>query len=100
MAAPDYVEKLPVLFLEFAEAAQFGGTGAPDSIRFASADELMRRTPQFWENYVWPKLSNDFAALYRYLNEPFPHGPNYYLDRVVANLSRLRRQPDAAPAVN
>jgi hypothetical protein len=96
MAASDYVEKLPVLYLEFAEAAQFSGPNAPASIQFASPDDLMAKTPQFWENYVWPKLSHDFNALYRYLNEPYPHGPNYYLDRVVSNLSRLRRRPIGA----
>jgi hypothetical protein len=97
MAASDYVEKLPVLYLEFAEAARFSGPNSPKSISFASAEELMRNTPSFWENYVWPKLSGDFDALYRYLNEPFPHGPNFYLDRVVSNLSRLRNLVAAAP---
>lgn len=96
MAAPDYVEKLPVLFLEFAEAVQFSGGASTSAITFGSADELMRNTPSFWENYVWPKLSDDFGAVYRYLNDPFPHGPNPYLDSVVANLSRLRRLPVAA----
>jgi hypothetical protein len=91
MAAPDYVEKLPVLFLEFAEAVQFGDATSTRAISFSSADELMRNTPAFWENYVWPKLTDDFGAVYRYLNDPFPHGPNVYLDSVVANVARLRQ---------
>jgi hypothetical protein len=91
MAAADYVEKLPVLYLEFAEAAEFSGPNSPKSIAFQNAAELMRNTPAFWENYVWPKLHDDFGALYRYLNDPYPHGPNSYLDAVVVNLSRLRK---------
>ena len=95
MAASDYVEKLPVLYLEFAEATRF--SGPTKLINFGGADELMRNTPSFWESYVWPKLNGDFGALYRYLNEPFPKGPNYYLDRIVLNLSRLRQMFAAAP---
>ena len=91
MAAADYVEKLPVLYLEFAEAAQYSGPNWPKSIAFQSADDLMRNTPVFWEKYVWPKLNRDFGALYRCLNDPYPHGPNFYLDAVEANLTRLRK---------
>jgi hypothetical protein len=91
MAAPDYVEKLPVLYLEFAEAAQFSGM-ASESIRFDSAEELMRNTPTFWQNYVWPKIQTDFGGLYRFLNDPYPNGANYYLDSIAANLARLRKR--------
>lgn len=91
MAAPDYVEKLPVLYLEFAEAAKFSGM-ASESIRFDSAEELMRNTPTFWQNYVWPKIQTDFGGLYRFLNEPYPDGPNYYLNCIAANLARLRKR--------
>lgn len=98
MAATDYVEKLPVLYLEFAEAARFNGPASPKSIAFNSAEELMRNTPVFWEKYVWPKLNNDFGGLYRYVSDPYPHGPNFYLDAVEANLARLRRLVDVSPA--
>lgn len=91
MAAPDYVAKLPVLYLEFAEAGKFSG-GSSKSILFDSAEDLMRSTPTFWQNYVWPKIQTDFGALYRFLNDPYPDGPNYYLDSIAANLSRLRKQ--------
>ncbi len=56
MAAPDYVEKLPVLYLEFEEAARFHEASSPKSIQFRSAEELMRNTPVFWEKYVLPKI--------------------------------------------
>jgi hypothetical protein len=44
MAAPDYVEKLPVLYLEFAEAARFGGGESTRAIAFQNAEDLMRNT--------------------------------------------------------
>jgi hypothetical protein len=97
MAAPDYVEKLPVLYAEFAEAAKFNGPGSPKSIAFQSAEDLMRKTPVFWENYVWPKLNGDFGALYRYLNDPYPDGPNFYLAAIERNLSRLRKLVAVSP---
>lgn len=98
MAATDYVEKLPVLYLEFAEAAKFNGPNSPKSIAFKSAEDLMRNTPVFWEKYVWPKLNNDFGALYKFVSDPYPHGPNFYLDAVETNLARLRKLVAVSPA--
>ena len=46
----------------------------------------MQKTPAFWEKYVLPKLDRDFAGLHQFLNDPYPSGPNYYLDRIEANI--------------
>ena len=97
MAAPDYVERLPVLFLEFEEAAKFSPGEAPQTMRFGSAAELMQDTPNFWANYVWPKIDRDFGAIHRFLCDPFPGGPNFYLDAVAANLVRLKERTAARP---
>jgi hypothetical protein len=97
IAALDYVEKLPVLFLEFEEAAKFSGAESPRTIRYSSAIDLMRDTPTFWEKYVWPKIDRDFGALHRFLCDPYPDGPNFYLDAVKANLARVREVTAAAP---
>lgn len=91
MAAPDYVEKLPVLFEEFAEAAAHGGTGLSG---FESADDLMRRTPMFWERFVVPKIEGEFGGLYRFLDDP--RGGNPYMDRIRSNLDRLRLRLELA----
>jgi hypothetical protein len=90
MAASDYVEKLPVLFLEFEESARFSPGESTRAITFRSAEELMRNTPVFWQNYVWPKINKDFVGLYRFLSHPYPDGPNFYLDAIERNLARLR----------
>ena len=92
MAADDYVEKLPVLFSEFAEAAQFDTTKAASVRMFTSAADLMQKTPAFYEKYVLTKLERDFLNLHLYLSDPYPSGPNYYLDRIEKNIARLRRQ--------
>jgi hypothetical protein len=92
MAAPDYVDKLPILYTEFAEAAAFSKDRTHFVTLFSSAADLLQKTPLFWEQYVRKKLSADFDGLYRFLNEPYPDGPNPYLERIEANIERLRRQ--------
>jgi hypothetical protein len=59
---------------------------------FSSADDLMKKTPTFWEKYVQMKLNRDFGGLYKFLNDPYPDGPNYYLQRIEANMKKLRAQ--------
>ncbi len=98
MAAEDYVEKLPVLYLEFEESARYQGGKPGPAGRFESADDLMRKTPAFWEKYVLPKLTREFEGIYCYLNVPYPDGPNFYVDRIQANIARLRRQLAAVAA--
>jgi hypothetical protein len=90
MAATDYVEKLPVLYAEFAEAAAFAGSDSVKSIIFPSAEDLMRNTPGFWQHYVVPKIERDFGGLYRFCADPYPDGPNFYIDAIEANISKLR----------
>ena len=96
MAADDYVEKLPVLYSEFEESARFyeGKMAATQS--FSGANDLVRKTPDFWTKYVLPKIKNEFWGLHRFLNRPYPNGPNYYVQRVEANIEKVRRQLAAA----
>jgi hypothetical protein len=96
MAAPDYVDKLPVLYQEFAEAARSGDERSTRFAIYQSADDLRRLTPSFWENYVWPRINNEFLGLYQFLNDPYPDGPNPYVERIKANLAKLRPLTGAA----
>jgi hypothetical protein len=91
MAAPDYVDKLPVLYSEFAEAARYNEGKMKAGGFFASADDLMQKTPMFWDKYVQQKISREFLGLFRFLNVPYPDGPNLYMERIEANMARLRR---------
>lgn len=92
MAAADYADKLPILYGEFEESARFNAGKSSAVGLFASAEELMRKTPAFWEHYVKPKLERDFVGLHRFLNDPWPDGPNWYLQRIEENIDRLKRQ--------
>lgn len=95
MAADDYVDKLPVLYEEFTEAARHD-RGHTDFIsKFGGADDLMQRSPAFWRDYVLPKLDKDFAGLHRFLNQPYPNGRNCYVERVEANMGRIQEKVTA-----
>lgn len=91
MAADDYVDKLPILFEEFRESAE-ANRGRGSGVTFESADALMRQTPAFWRKYVRPKIENEFGGMHRYLNDPYPDGPNQYIDRVEANIRGLEAE--------
>lgn len=95
MAATDYVDKLPILFAEFAESARYSGT----KTMFESAEQLMKMTPVFWEKYVQPKLEKDFQGVFRFLNDPYPDGTSDYLGRIAANIERTRKLSAELPIV-
>jgi hypothetical protein len=92
MAARDYVDKLPALFAEFAEAARYSKDKAGFVASYSSVEELMMRTPEFWTKFVQSKLDRDFGGLHRFLNDPYPDGPNSYFERIEANMQQLRRR--------
>jgi hypothetical protein len=92
MAAEDYVDKLPTLYEEFAEAANFSKNPTQFVATFASAADLITKTPAFWERFVKSKLDRDFGGLHQFLNQPYPSGPNYYFERIEANMEKVRRQ--------
>ncbi len=100
MSAPDYVEKLPVLFREFVEAARSGYEGADRFAGYTSAADLALKTQDFWVTYALPRLNEDFAGLYKFLNDPYPDGPNPYLQRIEENLGKIRERCAGAAAAS
>jgi hypothetical protein len=96
MAAPDYIGKLAHLFQEFEESHDFFGT-PPAGRLFKSHRQLLANTPAFWTDQVRPKLDGDFEGVYHYLAEPYPDGPNPYLDAIEANLAQVRPAVTVAP---
>jgi len=92
MAADDYVDKLPTLFAEFDESARYYEGKMALTEVFSTAADLMRKTPEFWKNYVVPKINNEFWGLYRFLNQPYPGGPNDYVQRVEANIAKVKQR--------
>jgi hypothetical protein len=86
MAAPEYPDKLEILYNEFRESDDY--IHLPASQRaFKSAADLIARTPIFWHKFVRAKLESDFQALYRFLARPYPTGPNPYIDAVEKNIA-------------
>lgn len=96
MAAEDYVEKLPVLYGEFAEAAAYSGDKTHFVASFTDARDLLQKTPVFWETSIRPKLDTELLSLWRFLNDPYPSGPNEYIARVEANMERIKGRVRAA----
>ena len=90
MAAKNYVDKLPELYSEFEESARTNPGKAANVGTFASVEDLLRKTPGFWEYFVLPKLKTEFKGLYRYLNDPYPDGPNVYVERIEQNIMSVR----------
>jgi hypothetical protein len=96
MAAEDYIQKLPILYLEIAEATEFDAA-KPLRFVFKSAEELIRHTPIFWKDYVLPKITNEFGKIYLFLNDPYPDGPNQYLNQVERHMALLQKQLGLPP---
>jgi hypothetical protein len=95
MAAPDYPDELEILYQEFREADEF--VHVPPSRRaFKSASDLIERTPAFWETFVKQKLESEFQCMYRFLAQPYPDGPNAYLDAVESNIAEIARRVSCA----
>lgn len=88
MAAPDYVEKLDTLYQEFEEANRY--SGKPGAGAFSNASELRAKTPDFWENYVFPKIENEFGGLYRLLADS--KGRNTYVESIQSNILRIKEE--------
>ena len=89
MAATDYPDKLPILYAEFQEAAEFS-RGAQLGLGFESAADLIARTPGFWREYVLPKLNGEFLGLHHHLEvERDGRRRHPYLEAIEANLRRL-----------
>jgi hypothetical protein len=96
MSAEDYVDKLPVLYAEFAEAVKQDRANAGFIARFECAEDLVRRTPVFWSDCARPKLDREFGGVHRFLNQPYPDGPNWYIERIEANMARITGRLEAA----
>lgn len=88
MAADDYLRKLPRLFEEFAVAREANPEWKEGRL-FPDLPTLLRQTPIFWQTYAQPRLNRTLDGVWRYLSDPWPDGPNEYLDRIERHLASL-----------
>ncbi|MCS7047923.1 MAG: hypothetical protein NZ483_01340 [Verrucomicrobiae bacterium] len=93
LAAPDYPERLPLLFAEFKEAAT--DTAEP-MFGYHNVDDLRRQTRAFFEQTVLPLLENELGGVHHALAHHFPDGVHHYLRAIETNLQRI--QLASAPA--
>ncbi|HVT72980.1 MAG TPA: HD domain-containing protein [Lacunisphaera sp.] len=89
MSAADYPDELPILYREFHEAYEF--EKVPEEKRpYKSVEDLLRRTPNFWQNYVRPMLDFEAGGVHRYLATAGQ--PNPYLQAAEANIAEVQRR--------
>lgn len=95
LAAPDYPDKLELLFGEFAESDAYVNLPL-DARVFKSARHLAEQTPLFWERFVRPRLDGDFRGVYRFLASPYPTGNNAYIAAAERNIAAVKQRLSAS----
>jgi hypothetical protein len=89
MAASNYPEKLPLLYREFEEAYRYEGIEKlkrEGALLFQSADDLMKKTPYFYENIVKDRLKR-MGSMYTYLSD---NSENHYIVAIEENIKKLK----------
>ena len=92
MSAGDYPEKLLMLYREFEEAYHFEGI---ERLRekgltiFASADDLIKHPPGFYEGVVKERFKN-LGSLYTYLTFHFNDERNHYIEAIEENIKKIK----------
>lgn len=94
------------LFQEFVEGGldRVVQSDGVECILYSSAEDLLRKTPWFFESVIMKRLEYDLRGVYRYLDDHFG-GQNPYVNVMFANITflkalvgsddflRLRRRP-------
>lgn len=91
MAANNYPEKLPLLYREFEEAYRYEGIEKlkrAGALLFQSADDLMKKTPYFYENIVKERLKQ-MGSMYTYLSD---NSENPYINAIEENIKRITQK--------
>ncbi len=89
MAEPDYLRRLPGLYREYQEAAAFSGLREGGIASYTSAEDLMRKSRRFYNDYVKRMLDTQWTGVHKALQHHFPAGRNLYIDAIEANLKRI-----------
>lgn len=89
MADPDYPQRLPALYEEYQEATAFSGEQHGHIAGYKSADDLMRQTRRFYEEYACRMLATQWAGVQDALKHHFTDGKNHYIDAIETNLTRI-----------
>ncbi|MGE9292940.1 MAG: hypothetical protein ACQKBW_04955, partial [Puniceicoccales bacterium] len=85
---PRYLEKLPFLYREFIESYTYQGI-PKEKWPYDNYEDLLRKTPGFYEKFVVPRMENECGNQWRFLEDPRT-GENPYQENVKANLARIQ----------
>lgn len=92
MSGRTYLERCrDFLYEEFVAggiAVQEASDGSP-RVLYESAEDLLRKTPTFYESEVQRRLNDDFDGVYRYASMCFA-GRNLYIEEIEKNIAYLR----------
>jgi hypothetical protein len=89
MAAEDYPERLPGLYLEFREGTQFSRFKEHSFAIYKNLLDLLKGTEKFFNGYVMHMLDDEWRSVYRVLDDW--RGNNLYIDRIRANIIRVNQ---------
>ena len=96
MAAPDYPESLYGLYQEFAEAAAYSNANGSWIKDYSSAEDLMKKTRNFYEGYVQWMLQTQWGGVHEALLHHFDDGKNHYIECIEANIEVIEQRVDTA----
>ena len=80
MSDPNYPEKLPELYEEYKQ----GGY-----LEYTSAQDLINKTPAFFEKFVMKLMTEDYHSVYRFAANHFG-GENLYIDGINRNMAQIK----------
>jgi hypothetical protein len=80
MSDPHYIDKLPELYEEYREGNVPG---------FDSADDLIKKTPRFFEEVVMARLTREYHGVYRFAAGHFG-GRDLYIEGIRRNLGLIK----------
>jgi hypothetical protein len=93
---PHYPEKLRPLYQEFTESYAHQQL-PPERWPYHCYEDLLRKTPDFYDKFVVPRMNHECGNLWRFLENPRT-GDNPYLDSVQRNLRQIRQAIADLPA--
>ena len=96
MAAPDYPESLHGLYQEFAEAAAYSNAKGSWIEDYSSAEDLMKKTRNFYEGYVQWMLQTQWGGIHDALLQHFGNGTNHYIKCIEANIEAIEKRVHTA----
>jgi len=93
MSAEDYIEKIPVLYDEFAEAYRFAGMdrlNAHNSAMPLSAEDLLRSTPKFYEDIALARFKM-MGSMHLFIGYHHDGSQNPYVEAIEKNINKIRQ---------